>query len=65
MSESDSGELIGGLMGALIVIVVAAMAVVCAVVVTMTVGSLFGAGTALRNYGLAFANNVKPARASA
>jgi hypothetical protein len=58
MSESD--DAIGGCIGAVVVAVLAMVAVVAAVMILTTVGSVFGAGTALRNYGLAFRNNVKP-----
>lgn len=37
-------------------------AVVMAVIALTSVGVVYGAGTALRNYALALANNVKPQR---
>jgi hypothetical protein len=42
-----------------------AVAVVAAIMALMSIGTLFGAGTALKNYYLAFANNVKPETATA
>lgn len=60
MADGDSG--LGTLLGAFLLMVLVAAAVVTAVIAVMSVGSLFGAGTALRNYGLAFANNVRPQR---
>jgi hypothetical protein len=59
MSDADD---VWGCVGGLLLIVVVVMAVVTAVMALVSVGSLYGAGTALRNYGLAFANNVKPER---
>jgi hypothetical protein len=59
---SDSDDAIGGCIGLVIGGVLLVVAVVAAVMILSTVGSLFGAGTALRNYGLAFRNNVKPER---
>jgi len=61
---ADSDELagcIGGLFMAMLVVT----AVIAAMMVLMSLGTLFGAGTALKNYYLAFANNVKPERATA
>lgn len=60
--NSDGGEVIGALVSALVVLMLVVMAVMIAIMTLMTVGTAFGAGTALRNYGLAFANNVKPRR---
>lgn len=62
---SDSGDLIGGLIYlALIVtaVVIVLYLVYLALHVLVAGGALYGAGIALRNYGLAFANNVKPRR---
>lgn len=58
--DSDSGELFG----ALLVLVLVVVAVMLAIMTLMSLGAVFGAGTALHNYGLAFANNVKPQRAT-
>lgn len=60
MSESD--DAIGGCVGVVVGGALLVVAVVAAVVVLATVGSLFGAGTAARNYFLAFRDNVKPER---
>ena len=57
MADDDG---IGGLIGALFMLVLVVTAVILGVMAMMSVGSLFGAGTALHNYGLAFSNNVKP-----
>jgi hypothetical protein len=62
---SDSGDLLGGLIG--LALIVAAVVIVLyliylAVQVLVAGGAIYGAGIALRNYGLAFANNVKPRR---
>jgi hypothetical protein len=59
MADSEG---VGALVGALFWMVLVVAAVITAVMALMSVGSLFGAGTALRNYGLAFANNVRPQR---
>jgi hypothetical protein len=45
------------------VLVLVVMAVRIAIMTLMSLGTLFGAGTALHNYALSFANNVKPRRA--
>jgi len=52
-----------GCIGGLIAFVFIAAAVILAVMALVTVGSVFGAGTALKNYYLAFRNNVQPERA--
>jgi len=62
MSDGDD---VWGCVGSLLLITLIVAAAVLAVMALMTVGSLYGAGTALRNYCLAFANNVKPERAVA
>jgi hypothetical protein len=59
MSDRDSG---GEVIGALFLLMVVVMLVMMAIMAAMSVGAVFGAGTALYNYGLAFANNVKPQR---
>jgi hypothetical protein len=59
MADNDG---VGELVGALFWFALVVAAVITAVMALMSVGSLFGAGTALRNYGLAFANNVRPQR---
>lgn len=56
------GEEIGALVGALLWFALVVAAVIAAVMALMSIGTIFGAGTALRNYGLAFSNNVKPQR---
>ena len=38
------------------------VAVAIAVILLVSVGSIFGAGTSIQNYYLAFRNNVKPER---
>lgn len=58
----SDGEELGGCIGAVIGLMLLVVAVIAAVMILSTVGSLFGAGTALRNYFLAFRNNVKPER---
>jgi hypothetical protein len=62
MADSDSGEAIGALIGGLLLVMVVVTLVTMAIMALMSLGALFGAGTALHNYGLAFANNVKPER---
>jgi hypothetical protein len=62
---SDSGDLVGGLIGlALIVIavVIVLYLIYLALHVLVAGGALFGAGISLRNYALAFRNNVRPER---
>lgn len=56
------GDDLAGCIGAAFMVVLVISAIVAAVMALMSLGTLFGAGTALRNYGLAFANNVKPQR---
>ena len=63
---SDDGEAIGGLMGLflmLVVVVIVLYLIFLALNVIVAGGALYGAGISLRNYGLAFAANVKPERA--
>ncbi len=60
MANNDSGELIGQLIGGLILVMVVVTLVAMAIMALMSLGAVFGAGTSLYNYGLAFANNVKP-----
>jgi hypothetical protein len=57
---SDSDDTIGGCVGAVVIVVLAAAALVAAILILSTVGSVFGAGTALQNYVAAFRGNVKP-----
>lgn len=61
MADADD---VWGCVGGLLLIMLVVTAVVVAVTALMSVGSIYGAGTALRNYGLAFAGNVKPERAT-
>ncbi|HSK80659.1 MAG TPA: hypothetical protein VLQ45_29665 [Thermoanaerobaculia bacterium] len=56
------GDDLAGCIGGLLMVILVVSAVILAVMAVMSLGTLFGAGTALRNYGLAFANNVKPQR---
>jgi hypothetical protein len=65
---SDSDNQIGGLIYlALIVtaVVIVLYLIYLALHVLVAGGAVYGAGIALRNYGLAFANNVKPRRVAA
>jgi hypothetical protein len=62
MADNDSG---GEALGALFVVVLALMAVAVAVVALMSAGALFGAGTALVNYGRSLRESVQPERVSA
>jgi uncharacterized membrane protein YecN with MAPEG domain len=55
-NDSNGGELIGALLMLMLVVAV----VMLAIMTLMSLGIIFGAGTALHNYGLAFSNNVKP-----
>jgi len=57
MADSDD---FAGCIGAVLMIALVVSAVMIAVTTLMSLGAVFGAGTALHNYGLAFANNVKP-----
>lgn len=54
-----------GCIGGLITLIFIATAVVLAVMALVTVGSVYGAGTAIKNYYLAFRGNVLPERAGA
>jgi len=60
--SDDSDNAAGELFGALFMLMLVVAAVMLAIMALMSLGTLFGAGTALRNYGLSFANNVKPQR---
>ena len=57
----DSDD-IGGVIGFIVVATLIVMAVTVAVFACATVGALYGAGTSLWNYGLAFRRNVSPER---
>ena len=61
MARNDGGEAIGALIGAMLVVT----AVVVAVMALMSAGALYGAGTALVNYGRALRESVQPERAGA
>jgi hypothetical protein len=54
------GDDLWGCVGVLLWVSVVVTAVILAVMTLMSLGGLFGAGTAVRNYALAFANNIKP-----
>jgi hypothetical protein len=60
MSDNDSSG--GELFGALLMLMLVVAALMLAIMTLMSLGALFGTGTALRNYGLSFASNVKPQR---
>ena len=49
--------------GALMVVVVVVMAVAVAVMALMSAGALYGAGTALYNYGRSLKESIQPERA--
>ncbi|SMF55158.1 hypothetical protein SAMN02982917_3048 [Azospirillum oryzae] len=55
--NSDSG---GEIIAILFIGTIVVMAVLAAIAVAMSVGSLWGAGQAAVNYGTAFRNNVRP-----
>ncbi|MBY3757175.1 hypothetical protein [Azospirillum formosense] len=55
-NSGSGGEIIAILIFGTIVV----MAILAAVAVAMSVGSLWGAGRAVVNYGAAFRNNVRP-----
>lgn len=59
-NSDDFGEAIGQLIGVLALVAVVVTLVTMAIMALMSLGAVFGAGTSLYNYGLAFANNVKP-----
>jgi hypothetical protein len=59
MADSED---FAGCIGAVLMIALVVSAVMIAVMTLMSLGAVFGAGTALHNYGLAFAGNVKPQR---
>ena len=54
-----------GCLGYLVAFMLIATAVIFAVVALVTIGSFFGAGTAIKNYYLAFRTNVQPEGAGA
>lgn len=60
MADSDSGWALLLIIPAIILMVAAA---IIAVALTLSAGSLFGAGTALYNYAKAFREKVQPERA--
>lgn len=53
-----------GPIGTILMIMLVVVAVVAAFMALMSIGTLFGAGTALKNYYLAFAHNVKLERST-
>lgn len=57
------GEELAGCIGLVLVVIVVVLAVAAAVAAFATIGAAYGAGLSLWNYGLAFANNVRPERA--
>lgn len=62
---SDSGDLAGGCIGLALIltaVVIVLYLIYLALHVLVAGGALYGAGIALRNYGLAFSHNVKPRR---
>ena len=59
---ADNSDDLAGCLGVVFMIALVVAVVMLAVMTLMSAGALFGAGTALHNYGLAFANNVKPQR---
>ncbi len=62
MANNDSdGEAIGPLIMAVMVV----MAVAIAVMALMSAGALYGAGTALMNYGLSLRESIQPERVAA
>ncbi len=58
--NEDAGKAIGMFLLVIAVVVIA----VTAVIALATIGSVFGAGTAIWNYGRALANNIRPERAT-
>ena len=62
MANDDSG---GEAIGALIVMMLVVMAVVAAVMALMSAGVVYGAGTALVNYGRSLRESIQPERAAA
>jgi hypothetical protein len=68
MSKSgESGYMVAGCIGLILLIAFAALIgwlLYRASPYLMTGAAIYGAGIALRNYGLAFANNVRPGKAT-
>ena len=65
---SDSNDLFSGCAGLVAILAVVAIVIVVVyllVQVLVAGGAVYGAAIALRNYGLAFARNVKPQRVPA
>lgn len=61
MANNDSGaEALGTLIGGLMMLVLMVMAVAAAVAVLMSAGVLYGAGTALVNYGWSLRESIRP-----
>lgn len=60
MANNDNG---GEALGALMVAVMVVMAVVVAIMALMSAGALYGAGTALVNYGRSLRESIQPERA--
>ncbi|HET7232062.1 MAG TPA: hypothetical protein VFJ16_18795 [Longimicrobium sp.] len=61
MAKDDNGA---EAIGALLVLVMIVMAVVAAVAALMSAGAVYGAGTALYNYGVSLRESIQPERAA-
>lgn len=59
MADSDD---FGAIAGAILGVIVVVTLVILAVITILTLGSVYGAGAALYNYGLAFRDHVRPAQ---
>lgn len=66
MAENDNGaEAAGALIAGLVMVTLIVAAVAAAVAALMSAGALYGAGTALVNYGRSLRESIRPERAGA
>lgn len=65
MADDDGAEVLGAVIGGLLMLMLIAIAVAAAVAALMSAGALYGAGTALVNYGRSLRASIRPERVPA
>jgi hypothetical protein len=63
--NDDAGEMFGAIIGGLVMLMLIVAAVAAVVAALMSAGALYGAWTALVNYGLSLRESIRPERAAA
>lgn len=58
--SNDGAEALGSLILFFFILVIVLYIIYYSIIILSSIGSVFGAGTALYNYGRAFHNNVRP-----